>query len=56
LGKRYSQILRAAASSLFIEMSGHESCLHDGLKALKNGGRAALLGIPAEKITPGPGQ
>lgn len=36
---------------LFVEMSGNESCLHDGLQALKNGGHAALLGIPAEKVT-----
>lgn len=32
------------------EMSGNEERLHDGLLALKNGGKAALLGIPPDKI------
>lgn len=51
LGEKVLADTAGCGVDLFIEMSGHESCLHDGLKALKNGGRAALLGIPAEKIT-----
>ncbi len=35
---------------LFAEMSGHEQSIHDGLKAVKNGGRAALLGLPQDKV------
>jgi len=34
-----------------VEMSGNEQCLHYGLKAVKNGGRVALLGLPEEKIS-----
>jgi len=32
---------------VLLEMSGHPDAIHQGLAALKKGGRAALLGIPA---------
>jgi threonine 3-dehydrogenase len=34
-----------------IEMSGKESALKSGLKLLKNGGRAALLGLPEGEVS-----
>jgi threonine 3-dehydrogenase len=49
-----AEVLRATKGEgidVLLEMSGAEECLHIGLKALKNGGRAALLGIPAESIS-----
>jgi threonine 3-dehydrogenase len=36
---------------VFVEMSGSEQCLHDGLELLRNGGHAALLGLPAQHVT-----
>lgn len=36
---------------VLIEMSGKESSLQSGLKLLKNGGRAALLGLPDKEVT-----
>ncbi|MEW5922252.1 MAG: L-threonine 3-dehydrogenase [Bacillota bacterium] len=41
---------RGDGVDIVMEMSGNEQCLHYGLKAVKNGGRVALLGIPEEKI------
>jgi threonine 3-dehydrogenase len=35
---------------LLLEMSGHPSAIHQGLKALRNGGHAALLGIPSQPL------
>jgi threonine 3-dehydrogenase len=36
---------------LVLEMSGNEQSLHDGLAAVRNGGRVALLGIPPESVS-----
>lgn len=35
---------------VLLEMSGHEKAIAEGLAAMKNGGRAALLGLPGGKI------
>lgn len=35
---------------LLLEMSGHPSAIRQGLKALRNGGHAALLGIPSQPL------
>lgn len=35
---------------LLLEMSGNPSAIHQGLKALRNGGYAALLGIPSQPL------
>lgn len=35
---------------VLIEMSGHPDAITGGLAALRNGGRAALLGLPAEPV------
>jgi len=35
---------------LLLEMSGHPSAIHQGLKALRNGGYAVLLGIPSRPL------
>lgn len=35
---------------ILLEMSGHPSAIHQGLKALRNGGHAALLGIPSRPL------
>jgi threonine 3-dehydrogenase len=34
-----------------LEMSGNEKALRSGLDALRGGGRAALLGIPANEVS-----
>lgn len=34
-----------------VEMSGNQQAIRDGFAALRNGGTAALLGIPSEEIT-----
>ena len=34
-----------------VEMSGNQQAIRDGFSALRNGGTAALLGIPSEEIT-----
>ena len=31
-------------------MSGNERAINDGLEAMRNGGRAALLGLPSGKV------
>ncbi len=35
---------------VLLEMSGHATAIRHGLEALRNGGRAALLGIPADEV------
>jgi threonine 3-dehydrogenase len=35
---------------ILVEMSGHPQAIHQGLAALRNGGYAALLGIPSEPL------
>lgn len=35
---------------ILLEMSGHPSAIHQGLKALRNGGHAVLLGIPSRPL------
>jgi threonine 3-dehydrogenase len=37
-------------ADVLLEMSGHPDAIHQGLAALKKGGRASLLGIPAGKM------
>jgi threonine 3-dehydrogenase len=34
-----------------LEMSGNPNAIRDGLRVLRNGGTAAMLGIPANEIT-----
>jgi threonine 3-dehydrogenase len=36
---------------VLLEMSGHPTALHDGFRALRNGGTAALLGLPPGPIS-----
>lgn len=36
---------------VLLEMSGADAAFDQGFRALRNGGRAALLGLPAKKIT-----
>jgi len=40
-----------ACPDVFLEMSGNPTALEAGLSLLRNGGRAALLGIPPDKVT-----
>ncbi|MBV8726339.1 MAG: zinc-binding dehydrogenase, partial [Candidatus Eremiobacteraeota bacterium] len=39
-----------AGVDVLLEMSGHAPAINQGLAALRNGGRAALLGLPQEKV------
>jgi threonine 3-dehydrogenase len=34
-----------------VEMSGHPQAIRDGFEAMRNGGTAAMLGIPSDEIT-----
>ena len=43
-------VTREEGVDALVEMSGAEQCLVDGLKVIKNGGQAALLGIPEDRI------
>ncbi len=47
-------LVRAATGGtgvdVLLEMSGHPSAIHQGLQMLRAGGRASLLGIPAEPV------
>lgn len=36
---------------ILLEMSGHPTAIRDGFKALRNGGTAALLGLPSKPVT-----
>jgi threonine 3-dehydrogenase len=36
---------------VLLEMSGHPGAIRDGFKALRNGGTAALLGLPSKPVT-----
>jgi threonine 3-dehydrogenase len=36
---------------VLLEMSGHQNGINTGLKALRTGGRASLLGIPSRPVT-----
>jgi threonine 3-dehydrogenase len=38
-------------ADVLLEMSGHPSAIDSGLAAVRNGGRAALLGIPSDDVT-----
>ncbi|MGA8100504.1 MAG: L-threonine 3-dehydrogenase [Candidatus Acidiferrales bacterium] len=40
-----------AGVDVFLEMSGNPTAIHQGFQMLRNGGRAALLAIPAEPVT-----
>ena len=40
-----------AGVDVFLEMSGNPTAIHQGFQMLRNGGRAALLGIPADPVT-----
>lgn len=37
-------------ADVVLEMSGHPGAIRDGFRALRNGGRVALLGIPARPV------
>jgi threonine 3-dehydrogenase len=53
--KQWPDHLRAATRGdgpdVLLEMSGHAAAIDDGFKALRMGGTAALLGIPARPIS-----
>ena len=40
-----------AGADVLLEMSGNSRALTDGLDALRNGGTAALLGLPSKEVT-----
>ena len=39
-----------AGADVVLEMSGHPTAIHQGLQMLRAGGRASLLGIPAQPV------
>ncbi len=39
-----------AGPDVLLEMSGYAKTINDGLEAIRNGGRAALLGLPGGKV------
>ncbi|VAX36145.1 L-threonine 3-dehydrogenase [hydrothermal vent metagenome] len=42
---------RGEGVDVLLEMSGAESALDQGFRALRNGGTAAMLGLPAKRVT-----
>ena len=53
-GNVVANIRRASGRTgpdVLLEMSGHPQALVDGLDSLQNGGRVALLGIPADEVS-----
>jgi len=45
------QACRGEGVDVLLEMSGAESAFDQGFRALRNGGTAALLGLPAKQVT-----
>jgi threonine 3-dehydrogenase len=44
------KITQNQGPQVLLEMSGHPQAIRDGLRALRNGGTAALLGLPSQPI------
>ncbi|HZW10675.1 MAG TPA: L-threonine 3-dehydrogenase [Phycisphaerales bacterium] len=49
--KEVRKATRGEGVDVLLEMSGAESAFDQGFRALRNGGTAALLGLPAKKVT-----
>ncbi len=44
------EFCHGSGPDVLLEMSGNERAINDGLEAMRNGGRAALLGLPSGKV------
>lgn len=49
--KEVRRACRGEGVDVLLEMSGAEAAFDQGFRALRNGGTAALLGLPAKKVT-----
>ena len=49
--ERVRELAGGSGVHALIEMSGHPKAIRDGISALRNGGTAAMLGIPSDEIS-----